>query len=251
MKTLVNFRDLGGAVTKEGLKVKPKRVLRSGEVVKLCDEDIKRLVQDYGLKQIIDFRSADEINEKPDDEIEGASYINIDIMSDSMKNGTSEKELMKHLNAQLADHYMKEITCQLVTTESARLGYQQFLRACLDNKEGAILFHCFAGKDRTGFAAALLLKALGVSNEEIMEDYLKTVEQRIEANQVIMDRARQQGLTEDQLEALGCLMSVKQEYLEAAFDVIEQEYDSFENYIKKGLGITEAELEQLKQNYLE
>lgn len=251
MKTLVNFRDLGEWMTEDGRRVKSNRLLRAGEVVQLDAEDIRSLREDYQLKQIIDFRTLGEVNERPVDEIEGVEYLHLDIMKNVLKNLPSFEEMAQQVTPQMADEQMKQINHQLVTSESARLGYQQFFRACLANQEGSVLFHCFHGKDRTGFGAALILKTLGVSDENIMEDYLKTVEERAEENRIMLEHMRKQGLSDVQLEAIGNFISVKREYLEAAFAKIEQEYGSFENYLKKGLGITEEEIEQLKANYLE
>ncbi len=250
MKTLVNFRDLGNMTTQEGLKVKENHLLRSGEVVNLSDEDIQTLVDTYRVTQIIDFRSEGEVTEKPIDKIPGTEYLNIDVMKDVAQSVAMQEEMMKNLQPGLVDDHMKEVNQQFVTLESARKGYEQFLKACLNNEEGATLFHCFAGKDRTGFGAAILLKTLGVREEDIMSDYLKTVEQRKEANEVFIQQSRQKGLPEDKLEALRTIMSVKKEYLTEAFLTIEKEYENFENYIKTGLNMTEADIANLKQKYL-
>lgn len=251
MKTLVNFRDLGKWKTQDGRVIKSNRLLRSGEVVKLDAEDIKSLRDDYQLKMIIDFRTLGEVNERPIDEIEGVEYLHLDVMKDVLTDLPSFEKVAEQINPDMADEYMKGINHHLITTRSAIVGYQQFFRACLANEEGSVLFHCFHGKDRTGFGAALLLKTLGVSDEDIMVDYLKTVEARAEDNRMMLEGFRKRGLSEIQLEGIKSMISVKQAYLEAAFATIEQEYGSFENYLKTGLEITDEEVEQLKANYLE
>ena len=250
METLVNFRDLGGMQTVEGLKVRANRLLRAGEVVKLSEEDLRCLREEYQLRKIIDFRHVSEIEEKPDDEIEGATYLHLDIFKDTMKNMPSHEEMMKQLKPSLANQFMKDANRQFIVSKGARQGYQQFFRSCLENKEGALLFHCTAGKDRTGFGAALLLKTLGVRDEDILEDYLKSATQRQQANQQIIEAAKARGLKGEQLEALGMLMTVKREYLEAAFETIKEEYGDFNTYMKDGLEISEQEMEELRKEYL-
>ena len=250
MNSLVNFRDLGGIQNLDGLFIKKNRLLRSGEIFKLSEEDKKCLIENYQLKQVIDFRSPVEIKEKPVDLIEGVTYLHLDIFSDSLKDTPSLESMLKFLTPRLADDFMKEANRLLITLESARLGYQEFFKSCLKNKEGALLFHCAAGKDRTGLGAALLLKALNVGDDEIMLEYLKTNEQRAEINQELIKEAQEKGLTEGQLSALESVFSVKKEYLETAFETIKSEYKSFENYFKKGLGITDNELRTLRKEYL-
>lgn len=80
LKTLVNFRDLGGYSTGDGRVLQPKRLLRSGEVVGLSNQDANILTTNFKLEHIIDLRSAEEISEKPDDSLENVAYTNIDIM---------------------------------------------------------------------------------------------------------------------------------------------------------------------------
>jgi protein-tyrosine phosphatase len=104
-----------------------------------------------------------------------------------------------------------------------------------------LVFHCTAGKDRTGFAAALILLALGVSHDEVMRDYLLT-------NQRLRPRSEWKGLTP---EAASVLYRVQPEFLDAAFEAVRQKYGSIEAYLREGLGLREAERARLKELYLE
>lgn len=251
MKTLVNFRDLGGLTGHNGRKIKAKRLLRSAELMNLHEEDKNRLIEEFGLKQIVDFRSTNEVQTRPNDHFEGVSSHLINVMKDTEENMASLEGMTSHLDPTKADHFMTDLNRQFITMNSAQEGFRNFFRACLNLEEGATLFHCAAGKDRTGFGAALLLKTLGVSEEDIYADYLKTVEMRAAANEKILAEYRAKGLNESQLEALRTFYSVKQEYLEAAFGEIAKTYGNFENYLSQGLQITEEEIASLRQLYLE
>jgi protein-tyrosine phosphatase len=106
------------------------------------------------------------------------------------------------------------------------------------------------GKDRTGFAAAIILQILGVSQETIMEDYLLT-------NQYFLPSYRwnlmfAQLVSGKQFAAVvQGFMEARSEYLWAAFETINREYGSFESYVRSGLGLTEEDVEHLKSLYLE
>ncbi len=111
--------------------------------------------------------------------------------------------------------------------------------------------HCFAGKDRTGIAAMLLLKLLGVDDEAVMEDYIITNERRKAANDELLDKVRESGVPEEKVAALRTFIMVREEYLVAAREVMDEEYGSFEGYVEKGLRLDAKCLEQFKENYLE
>ena len=105
-----------------------------------------------------------------------------------------------------------------------------------------VVFHCTAGKDRTGFAAALILRSLGVAHEDVMRDYLLTNER---LRPVV---ASAHGLS---AEALSVLWRVQPEFLLASFEAVEQDYGGLEAYLREGLGLREAERERLRELYLE
>jgi protein-tyrosine phosphatase len=109
-----------------------------------------------------------------------------------------------------------------------------------------MMFHCTAGKDRTGFGAAIIMLALGVPKETIMEDYLATniyTHDRIERTLLIVKVA---SFFQTDTEALRPILGVEAVFLEEAFNAIEDHYGSTDNYLKLGLGLDEDKLQQLR-----
>lgn len=248
MESLVNFRDIGNIKTLDGKIVKPNFFLRSGEVVGIHETTVDRLLNDYKLETIIDLRGEKETTERPDDTIEGVDYVNIDILKDVKGQGASFEDLLK--SSGTAHLGMLDLYSELVLTEGARKGYQQFLELIVSKPKSPILFHCFAGKDRTGLAAALILKSLNVSDELIFEDYLKTNEMRKDANQLIINDLKTKGLTDEQLQEVLVMMNVDKSYLEHSFKLINQEFGSIEKYILEGLKMPKDFFTEMKGNFI-
>ena len=248
MKSLVNFRDIGNIPAAQGKVVVPDVFLRSGEVVNLQESAVEQLLNTYNLKTIIDLRGEKETTERPDDTIEGVKYVNFDILKDVQGQGASMEDLLA--GAGSAHDGMVDLYGELVVTKSATKGYQSFLELLLSEPKSTVLFHCFAGKDRTGFAAAIILKSLGVSDELIYSDYLKTNDMRKEANQLIVNDLRSKGLTDEQLKEVLVMMNVDRRYLEHSFQVINKEFGGFENYILNGLHMPKSYFEEMQENFL-
>lgn len=247
MDSLVNFRDIGGFVGKNGKRVALKRLLRSGEVVGLSDEDKRTLVADYKLADIVDFRGDVEVRERPDDVFDDISYHHIDILKDLLNDDAGKSGLTQIDDPKL---HMKQLYAEMVELSSAKKGYHDFFKKLLETKDGSTLFHCYAGKDRTGLGAALILSILGVSQEDIFTDYLKTNGQRKEANDAIVNEYRKEGYSDKELDSIEEKLYVRKDYLEEAFRVINENYGSVERYVTDALLIPEESLVKLQDMYL-
>lgn len=245
---IVNFRDLGGISTRYGT-IKEHKLLRSGELVNLHPSDVDTLVNQYQLRLILDFRDQNEIGKRPDMEIPGARYCNIDIMKEVEENKTSLDHVAADLNPQTADEGMRDIYRTIILNSHAGKSYHDFVSQLIRLEEGAALFHCFAGKDRTGIGAAIVLTMLGVHKDDIMADYLLTNEMRQEENDRLIEQARLTGLSELQLQGLRHLYSVDESYLEEMYRTIDEVYGCFDHYLGTGLSITAKEIELLRTGY--
>ena len=247
---IANFRDIGGITTPLG-KIKEKRLLRSGELYQLSAEDISTLQNDYNLKLIIDLRSRIEASEHPDSEVPNARYLHLDVMVNLDNGNTSFAHLMAQLDLERVDKHMKKVYRDIILDDCASQEYGNFMREVADLSDGAALFHCFAGKDRTGLGAALLLDTLGASKDDIYADYMLTNTMRENANAIICEgAARQYNLSAEQLEALHQFLLVKELYIDETYRVIDEIYGSTENYILEGLKVAPATLDKIRANYI-
>ena len=113
------------------------------------------------------------------------------------------------------------------------------------------MFHCTAGKDRAGFAAAITLIALGVSKEKVIDDYMKTNIFTADRIDEMLDQIKLMSLFQADVEVLRPLLGVEQEYIETAFKTAEEKYGSLENYIREGLEISDQEIIELRSLLLE
>lgn len=242
---ITNFRDIGGYETPYGT-LATGSFYRSGELTNLTEEQVDFLQNDKKIKHIFDFRSIKEILQKPDTEISGITFENIDVLaSESNDNGSLKGMLanVKNPHGEMLKTYE-----ELVTNQSAQKGYRLFLEKLL-KIEGPILFHCFAGKDRAGYAAALILKIAGVSERNILKDYLLTNSLRQQANQQIID-TYQAELSAPEVTQLKQLLRVDQAYLEQAKKVMEQQFGTFENYLFFGLKLDPIYLELFRSKFI-
>jgi len=254
--TLVNFRDLGDYETAEGRKIKSGRLLRSGEPVNLSDNDFNLLINKYNLKEIIDFRTTEEVTKTPDDKIGSANYHHFDVIVfesgevDEDGIAPSLQNMMEKQAGKSAADQLIFVYKFIIDSPVAQKKYRDFFDILVANTEGAVLWHCFAGKDRTGLAAALILYLLGATKETIFQDYLLTNAGRKEANEAIIAGARAQGASEEKLTELKVMMGVHEDFLEAAAEHIKTKYGSLDAYIHDVLGITENDIMAFRENYL-
>ncbi|KRN11243.1 tyrosine-protein phosphatase [Liquorilactobacillus mali] len=242
--TIVNFRDIGGVPVTHG-QLREKTFFRSGELCNISTHDISFLEDKLHLKKIYDFRRPEEIERRPDSPFGKIKYENINLMSKAGRANPSLKNMTisDNIESQMLDAYS-----ELVLGNSAQTGYHTFLMELVKNPQ-PIIFHCFAGKDRTGFAAALLLKIAGAASDDIYKDYLKTNEARKEANKEILN-AFSDKLSPKKLAGLEVSLNVKQDYLAYAFKLIDQQFGSFNNYLLDALTLPKSYVSTFQDIYV-
>lgn len=227
-----NFRDLGGFKTKDGKFVKWGKVFRTDDLNKLTEADLNYL-SGIPITTIVDFRSEEERIAAPDQNPASVkhnyplSIVPGDLLN-LVKKDTSKMDMPL---------LMKKINQMLVTDSSCIKAYSTFFDLLQKKEETPLLFHCSAGKDRTGFGAALFLYALGVDEETIYSDYLMS---NVYLDDKYAPLVEQNPSTKD-------LYLVKKEYLQAAISEIKSKYGSIENYLEKELNV---DLNLMKEKYL-
>lgn len=246
-----NFRDLGGYKTSDGHTVKWGKLFRSDELAGLTKEDAVYL-QTAGLKTIVDFRTDAEVKSKPDPTLTGVNYLHIPAFKES-GSGTDLSSLIGSGSLdQLGEpgDMLVQANRQMVQSPEA---FKEMFNLILDPAQTGLVQHCTAGKDRTGFGSALILLALGVPKETVVEDFLLSNVYREAYNKAAVESiVSQMQLTDEKtIEVFKALMDVRREYIEAAFDEMQKSYGSIDGFLEKGLGLTAEKREQLKKLYLE
>ena len=246
MEPITNFRTLGGYRNLQGQRIKHGWLYRSGQLDQLKPDQLQHLTKNLKIRRVVDMRTAEERQRFPDADIPNATYQVLDVLEQGNADGASLQSMVTD-NGNVHDR-MLQLYEQLALSDSARKGYHQFIKDLLVPEP--VVFHCFAGKDRTGVGAALILKILGVSDEQIMSDYLETNLRRADANQTILTSLTGK-VTTDQLTAIKAALQVDADYLNHYFEVIDQRYGTFDQYLNTGLKLSPATLQQLKSLYLE
>lgn len=258
---IVNCRDLGGMPTTDGKHVKPDMLIRSAHLHDVTSNDIDRLVNHYNLRRIFDFRSLGEAEFLPDHEIPNATnhlLPTIDMRAEQDTGRAIPEEAFLDLENQIVDYsFYPEVQQMavnmypsLIRSEYSQLQYATFLRLIIETPEGAVLWHCFQGKDRTGWGAAYILSALGVKREAIIEDFdisnyaYRDLVARL--NQDILNRNGGKA----EMEVVQAFMGVSTNNFIRTLDLIDNEYGGMTEYLKGPLCLTEEDIQILKNRYL-
>lgn len=249
-----NIRELGGYETKDGRKVAYRKLIRSANINHLDTKD-KQYLSDYGIKKVVDFRSLEERTAQPDQEIPEAANIFLPIfpLKETETASASPKKMMQRMqDGENALQQMVEVYKHFVTDQHVRGQYRKFFDLVLDNHEAdkSLLFHCTAGKDRTGFAAILLLDCLGVDSETIVEDYMATNRYLKKVVQEMYKKAELAGVPAEALHGIEDMMSAKEIYLQTSYEQIKENYGTVEQFIHEGIGISTNEIKDLQKIYL-
>ena len=239
-----NFRELGGYESKDGRHVKKGMFYRCGALADLNDEELA-IVKSLGIKTILDLRSDYEVVNLKDPQIKGAKYIHVSAM---VAEGQVEVDLSPEaLKKYGEDDFMAQFYAQLPFMNAYSRMFDEILR-----KKVPILFHCSAGKDRTGVGAFLILMALGVDKETAVRDYMLTNEYRKEILQKILERNA--SLPEEyqkKEDDLIMYFGTKEENIRIVDEMILSECGSYEKYFERVLHVSSADLKRLKDSYLE
>jgi protein-tyrosine phosphatase len=241
-----NTRELGGYKTKDGKSVKWGVLYRSDKLSDISSAD-QEYIQNLGIKRIVDFRSITEKTENPDLIPEGISYVEMPIEVDGAIRTQIEDILRGNVEGDVKS-FLIDANKEFITDYKSV--YSKFIKDLI-NSDGPTLFHCTAGKDRAGFAAAITLIALGVPKEVVINDYMKTNAFTADRIDDMLDQIKLMSLFQADVEILRPLLGVEQEYIEMAFKTAEETYGSLENYIREGLEISDKEIIELRSLLLE
>jgi len=224
LPSLPNLRELGGAPAGANRTVRPGTLYRSTQLAGLADGD-RPVVEALGLAVVVDLRTAYEVRRAPDVPVTDR-YVWLDVLRDyAMASAVGVEDLFTDpdqfhtiLRDGTAMAMMHEAYVAMVELPSARDSYSRWLQQ-LAIGEGPVLVHCTNGKDRTGWAVALALLAVGVDVHDVLTDYLTTNEQLLPVFENLIASVEQKGVDP---ELLMPVIGVRHEYLATALDRVEQ-----------------------------
>ena len=237
-----NFRDVAGVdgYAAEGGRMRRGLLFRSS-VLDAESIDPARLAE-ARLADVFDLRMTAEVTPKPDVVPDGARYVRLNVIGDDVELGALDPRTLT--DAARAKELLTDVYRMFVTEENARAQFAALVRAVAD-EERAQLFHCNAGKDRTGWAAAIVQRILGVSSDDVMADYLLTNTYSADViDKIAAGAAAERG--EGIGEAARVLAGVFPEALVAAFDEADARYGGFDEYVRAGLGIDDVLIARLR-----
>ena len=232
-----NFRDLGGYTGLDGRRVRWRTVFRADHLAGLSLADLQ-VLQGLGLARSADFRgkleSANLAYEWP-----GIARHALIVEPTVVQRASALLAAGSELTAAHAEELMQDTYRSFVHDYAPR--FAQLFQLLLESRD-PLVFHCTAGKDRTGWAAALLLTALGVDEDTVMQDYLLT-------NQLYQRPATT--FAPMPPEVMDVLWRVQASYLAAASDLVRSDFGGMEGYLRNALGIDTSARERLAALYLE
>lgn len=279
-----NTRDLGGIRTRDGHTIRNKKLIKSGMLYRATEEDLCILKDDYNVKMIVDLRTRKERVMMPNPHIKGISEIwNPLFMEDIhglgvfkpderdvLENRLKSLFILNHRADEKTDdamdqirdmirtedlnpeRYMKRLYQKFINNQIIQKQVKQFFSLLANNRDGAILWHCAAGKDRAGMCAALLLYALGVDKAAIIDNYMESAESSEDAVEYLLNKLFP-GCSEESEKYRSLarrFFDVKPCYIETFFDAIERDYVSVDNYLQKALELHVDNIVRLKTLYL-
>ncbi len=246
-----NFRDLGGYTTSDGRSVQWGRLYRSGHLANASSHDLQQL-QRLQLSTLIDFRSAAERAEEPSrlpatPPFEVLHIPTLDEGNQAMVGELRQRVETGNFAGFDPNAFMLEANRQFATTFTTQ--YRTFMHAVLEANGNPVAWHCTAGKDRTGFAAAILLRVLGVPQDQVMADYLASREPALAArrSELLLLRLFKGAEAADTVAAM---LGVEERWLQTAFATIDTHWESFDRYVSEGLQLSAEDVERLRQNLL-
>ncbi|MEB1805835.1 MAG: tyrosine-protein phosphatase [Bacillaceae bacterium] len=247
----INFRDLGGYPTVDGRKVKWGQFFRSAALSDLTENDILD-IQKLGIKRICDLRRTNETKAQPNPVIPGIDNVHLPIIPEN-----KDKEQVKQIG-ELSLHG-KQINLGEPGEMLLRLNrviahqtdaYTQFLKMIFEEEHVPLVFHCVAGKDRTGVCSSVILMTLGVPEEIVLEDFTYTNKYLDQLRQKVFTKKFIEKTKDVDPKAIDALLEARPDYLKAFLKEITDHFGSFDTYLYENLGISKNDRKDLQSRYL-
>ena len=246
-----NFRELGGYKADEGKTVRWGQIWRGIPTSRLTGEEDRAKLDALGLRLILDLRSAEEARKDPDYVPDGARLVQICALC--AEDGHEIAFAPGDIEHMMEDRVDGESIPQMMYRRMlfGNKAFKELFRA-LEAGETPVLFHCTAGKDRTGVAAMLILLALGTADETICADFVQTnVCRKAEIDHLLAEHAEEIAADPDKKLFYQCAAGVDPAAAPFVLRTIREKYGSAEEYLAQEYGLTPARLMRLRRMYLE
>ena len=242
-----NFRDIGGYPTNGHKRVKWRKIFRSGNLASLTENDHK-ILQEIGIQSVCDFRSAEEIARQPNHLPEQASLqvLHLPIVNKTMEPTEAVTRIMKGDIAWFTPDFMLKSYIEKI--EAFHDIWHLFFKYVCQRSYRPLLFHCTAGKDRTGVGAALILLCLGVSEKWVIHDHALSNIYNAKQTQNIQDNLRKIGVDPDKLTDY---LTAPKSAIVAVIEHINKKYGSARDYLIQKANVNAAWIENLEEEMLE
>ena len=245
-----NLRDYGGYAAADGARVKTGLLYRSGQHMEASDVDLD-LVQSLDIRTIIDLRGNSERASFPcrrhgDFDAEVIAFDGETTSSPPHEGGWDKTDM----TAEKARQRMIAVYTRMPVNPAMITMFSRYFEA-LATREGGSLVHCFAGKDRTGIAASLLLHVLGAHHDDVVAEFMRTNDaptQHILERQSLPRMEAHYGEIEP--EAIRNLMGVREEYIATYWSEVTRDHGSMDNYLAQTLGVDETRKARLRERLL-
>jgi protein-tyrosine phosphatase len=235
-----NFRDLGGLPADNGFATRHGMIYRSGDLSSITDTDIA-VLENIGLTMVIDFRSERERIHRPDRVIPSVREIRHIAINDS-----SREKAMESIARNDAASLEKVLISDYRRIIRENQGeYREFLSELAFSPHLPLVFHCVAGKDRTGLASVFLLTALGVQFDSVFDDYIASRIYNAALTAKLINKINEKGHNG---EIIRPLLEVKKEYLDAALAEIRENHGDLRDFVVNNL---QADVARLRERFLE
>ena len=245
-----NFRDFGGWLGADGRQVRTGLLYRSGQHVEASDADLAA-IDALDIRTVIDLRGEGERARNPCRRVEGWDGDVLFYEGETSSSPPHMDITPETTTAEFARERMLAVYTRMPVNPAMQTMFARYLRALVE-RDGASLVHCFAGKDRTGIAATLVLHILGVSEADQRAEFLRTNDAPtidVLRRQSVPGIEARLGRTLDE-EGIRALLEVHGDYLDRFHAIVNESYGSLDAWLDAEIGVDDALREALRERYL-
>ena len=250
--TLVNFRDLGGLDATNGKKFKSGLIFRTATFTPSTPTDFK-YIEDMHLDAVLDLRSPAEVKELPDVLPNGVEYIDACVFNGGrfkdMAPTKRTRTMMMFMSRKKVDALFNLMIELYAYMPYVKESFSKLFK-CMDEHK-SFAFHCTAGKDRTGIAAMLIELTFGRTYEQVVDQYLLSNEIRKEANDALRKQIQKIPTAQFRKDFAYYSLGVHKELIDSAYNSIFSKYATFKDFLKDVYGITDEQIKDWEDYYLE